>query len=71
MRYLKHWGLNFAAWVGLYVLYATAASAVDDKPFWGYGGPVWILLPMAALAAITALVTQKKPVRRPASRRRR
>jgi len=70
MRYLKHWALNYMAWVGLYVVYATAMSFVDDKPFWGYGGPAWILLPTAGLAAVTALVTQKKPPKRPPSRRR-
>jgi len=70
MRYVKHWALNFAAWVALYVVYATGASMVDDKPFWGYGGPLWILLPMAGLGAVTALVTQKKPpVRGPSNRR--
>lgn len=71
MRYLKHWALNYVAWVGLYVLYASGASFVDDKPFWGYGGPAWILVPMTALAAITALVTQRKPLKRPPSGRRR
>jgi len=71
VRYLKHWALNFAAWVGLYVVYATGASFVDDKPFWGYGGPAWILPPMAGLAAVTAVITQQKPKKRPRSGRRR
>ena len=63
MRYLKHWALNYVVWVGLYVVYASGMAFVDDKPFWGYGGPGWILLPTAGLAAVTALVTQKKPPR--------
>ena len=71
MRHLKHWALNFAAWVALYAVYATGASLVDDKPFWGYGGPAWILPPMAGLAAITALITQQKPKKRPRSESRR
>jgi len=71
VRYLKHWALNYAGWTALYVVYATAMSFVDDKPFWGYGGPAWILVPVAGLAAITALVTRQKPKRRPRSGSRR
>ena len=70
MRYLKHWALNYAAWVGLYVVYASGMSFVDDKPFWGNGGPAWILLPLVGTAAVTAIITQKKPLRRPPSGRK-
>ncbi len=73
MRYLKHWVVNYAVWVGLYLVYATGALLLnlDDKPFWGHGGPAWILLPLVGVAAVTALVTQKKPLRRPPSGKRR